>query len=60
MNLYLLMILVLTLIGIKITIKTNNKNYLSKENTSCIKGIFIFDYRLRDLVEPDFLEDFYV
>lgn len=41
MNLYLLMILVLTLIGIKITIKTNNKNYLSKENTSCIKGIFI-------------------
>lgn len=41
MNLYLLFIVILSLIGIKIFIKDFNKNYMSKESTSCIKGIFI-------------------
>lgn len=41
MNIYLIMIIIFTLIGIKFPIKSNNKNYLSKENTSCIKGLFI-------------------
>lgn len=41
MNLYLLFIIILILIGIKITPTRFNNDYLSKENTSCIKGIFI-------------------
>lgn len=41
MNLYLLFIIISSLIGIKFFIKDFNKEYLSKENTSCIKGIFI-------------------
>lgn len=41
MNLYLLFIFVVSLIGIKFFIKDSNKEYLSKENTTCIKGIFI-------------------
>ena len=41
MNLYLLMITIISLIGIKINLKEFNEEYLSKENTSCIKGIFI-------------------
>lgn len=41
MNFYLLFITALTLIGIKIYPVKFNKQYLSKENTACIKGIFI-------------------
>lgn len=41
MNLYLLFIIIISLPGIKIYFKKYNKNYLSKENTACIKGIFI-------------------
>lgn len=41
MNLYLLMIIIFALINIKVFIKNSNTEYLSKENTSCIKGIFI-------------------
>lgn len=41
MNIYLLFIILISLIGIKIYFKDFNENYLSKENTSCIKGIFI-------------------
>ncbi len=41
MNLYLLFIVVLSLIGIKFFIKDFNKEYLSKDTTSSIKGIFI-------------------
>lgn len=41
MNIYLLLIIILMLIGSKIFIKDFNPNYLSKETTSSIKGIFI-------------------
>ncbi len=41
MNLYLIFIAVLCLIGIKLFIKDFNKDYLNKDCTSCIKGIFI-------------------
>lgn len=41
MNLYLVFIIISSLIGIQFFIKNFNKDYLSKENTSCIKGIFI-------------------
>ncbi len=41
MNLYLLFIIIVSLIGIKIFIKDNNPEYLGKENTTMIKGIFI-------------------
>ena len=41
MNLYLIFIFVTSLLGIKIFIKNSNKDYLNKENTTCIKGIFI-------------------
>ena len=41
MNFYLLSIIIISLINININIKNSNKNYLSKECTSCIKGIFI-------------------
>ena len=41
MNLYLILIIVICLIGIKFQFKDFNKEYLSKDTTSCIKGIFI-------------------
>ena len=41
MNLYLVLIIIISLIGIKFFVKDSNKDYLSKENTNCIKGIFI-------------------
>ena len=41
MNLYLVLIFITSLIGIKFFVKDSNKDYLSKENTNCIKGIFI-------------------
>ncbi len=41
MNFYLLFMTILILIGIKIYPIKFNDNYLSKENTACIKGIFI-------------------
>ncbi len=40
MNLYLLFIVLISLIGIKVFITSSNKDYLSKENTTCVKGIF--------------------
>ncbi len=41
MNLYLLFIVVISLIGIKIHIRDINADFLSKECTSCINGIFL-------------------
>ncbi len=41
MNLYLIFIIIISLIGIEFFVKKTNKNYLSKENTTCVKGIFI-------------------
>ncbi len=41
MNLYLIFMFFLCLIGIKIYFKDFNDNYLDKDITSCIKGIFI-------------------
>ena len=41
MNLYLIFIIVVSLIGIEFCFKNKNKDYLSKTNTSCVKGIFI-------------------
>lgn len=41
MNIYLLFIVVSCLIGIKFYFKKFNLEYLSKENTSNVKGIFI-------------------
>ena len=41
MNIYLIALILIILIGIKINIKGFNKEYLSKETTTCIKGIFI-------------------
>lgn len=41
MNLFLIFIIIISLMGIKIFTKESNKNYLSKDNTTCIKGIFI-------------------
>lgn len=41
MNLYFFLIIILTLIGAKFFVKKYNYDYLSKKNTSCIKGIFI-------------------
>ena len=41
MNIYLLLLLILILIGLRIYPIKFNKNYLSKEYTACIKGIFI-------------------
>lgn len=41
MNLYLLFIIIISLLGIKIFIKASNNDYLSKDNTTCVKGIFI-------------------
>lgn len=41
MNFFLLFMTILVLIGIKIYPIKFNDNYLSKENTACIKGIFI-------------------
>ena len=41
MNFYLLFIIILILIGIKIHPIKFNADYLEKENTDCIKGIFI-------------------
>ncbi len=41
MNLYLLFIIGISLFGIKFFFRDFNENYLSKESTSCIKGIFI-------------------
>lgn len=41
MNLYFIFIIVLALFGIEFCFKGGNKEYLSKTNTSCIKGIFI-------------------
>lgn len=41
MDLFLVFIIISTLIGIKIHFKDFNKEYLSKNDTSCIKGIFI-------------------
>lgn len=40
MNLYLLFIIIVSLIGIKVFFKDSNNDYLSKENTTCVKGIF--------------------
>ena len=41
LNLYLIFIIIISLIGIEFCFKKGNKEYLSKTNTSCIKGIFI-------------------
>lgn len=41
MDFYLLLIILVSLIGIKINIKKFNMDYLSKDDTACIKGIFI-------------------
>ncbi len=41
MNLFFVFILIISLIGIEFCFKKGNKDYLSKVNTSCIKGIFI-------------------
>ncbi len=41
MNLYLIGIILSALIGIRLFFKDFNKEYLSRENTTCIKGIFI-------------------
>ena len=41
MNIYLVSIILISLIGIKFYIKNNNEEYISIDNSSCIKGIFI-------------------
>lgn len=41
MNIYLIAIILMALINIKFFVKDFNKDYLSKDNTACIKGIFI-------------------
>lgn len=41
MNLYLLFLIVISLLGIEIFLKEFNPNYLSKETTSSIKGLFV-------------------
>ena len=41
MDLFLIFIIISALLGIKIHFKDFNKEYLSKNDTSCIKGIFI-------------------
>ena len=41
MNLYFLFIVVLSLFGAKFFLKKFNYDYLSKKNTTCVKGIFI-------------------
>ena len=61
MNLYLLMIIVFTLINIKVFIKDSNNDYLSKENTNCIKGIFvliIFYSHLATYFDVQYSKDF--
>ena len=60
MNLYLLLIIILMIIGSKIHIKGFNGEYLSKETTACIKGIFIlivfFSHSASDIV-PNMAKD---
>ncbi len=61
MNLYLLMIIVLALINIKVFIKKPNEDYLSKECTACIKGIFIlivFYSHLATYFDVQYYKDF--
>ncbi len=41
MNIFLLILFIIVLIGIKIYPIKNNEDYLSKECTSCIKGLFV-------------------
>ncbi len=41
MNLYFLTIVALIILGSKVYFKDFNKSYLSKDSTSCVKGIFI-------------------
>ncbi len=41
MNFYLLFLVLISLIGIEFCFRKFNRDYLSKENTSCIKGIFV-------------------
>lgn len=41
MNIYFLIIVILVLLKVKFHAKDFNKEYLSKNNTSCIKGVFI-------------------
>ena len=41
MNIYLIFIIISSLIGIKFFIKDSNKEYLNKDNTAAVKGIFI-------------------
>ena len=41
MNIYLLFIVIISLFGIKIYFKDYNKDYIDKNNSSYIKGIFI-------------------
>ncbi len=41
MNLYFVFILLVSLIGIDFCFKKGNRDYLSKNNTSCVKGLFI-------------------
>ena len=41
MNLYFIFIVIISLIGIQFCFKNGNKDYLSKTNTSCIKGLFV-------------------
>lgn len=41
MNLYLIFIIIASVLGIEVCFKNFNKEYLSKSNTACIKGIFI-------------------
>ena len=41
MNLYLLFLIIISLLEIKIFLKDFNPNYLSKETTSSIKGLFV-------------------
>lgn len=41
MNLYLLFLIIISLLGIEIFLKDFNPNYLSKETTSSIKGLFV-------------------
>lgn len=41
LNIYLIFLVIISLIGIQFCFKKGNSKYLSRTNTSCIKGIFI-------------------
>lgn len=61
MNAYLFFLIAISLININFFVKNSNNDYLSKDNSNCIKGIFVlivFYSHLATYFEPLYSKDF--